>query len=57
MYLIEAARLCQHQNQSELARRLFRQSHDLLINLGSDSVKREITAQSLMLCANSYDQG
>nr|KAG5695977.1 hypothetical protein BaRGS_023356 [Batillaria attramentaria] len=60
-YMYEAARLCRMQDQMDSARKLFRQAHDLLLDSpaarSSDSVKGELTAQMLMMCANSYDQG
>ncbi|KAK7482278.1 hypothetical protein BaRGS_00026521 [Batillaria attramentaria] len=60
-YMYEAARLCRMQDQTDSARKLFRQAHDLLLDSpaarSSDAVKGELTAQMLMMCANSYDQG
>ena len=60
-YMLEAARLCQLQGQTESARRLFHQSHQLLTDspiCRNDSRSREqVKEQLLMLCANCYDQG
>ncbi|KAK7100987.1 uncharacterized protein [Littorina saxatilis] len=60
-HLMEAARLCQFLGNTESARRLFRQSNDVVLEnpqtRGQQGDREEVNEQLLMLCANTYDQG